>query len=99
MNTKELLENISTDCLGQLTKYKYNKNLDISSKYKKGKIAALQYTLDLIYHFYEKDKELKKDFETTIAKQIEDMNILKDGDYKQALIETLSWAKKRLDKN
>ena len=28
MNTKKLLENISENCLSQLTKYKYNKGLD-----------------------------------------------------------------------
>lgn len=36
MNTKQLLEEISEDCLAQLTKYKFNKELEISDKHRKG---------------------------------------------------------------
>ena len=46
MNTKLLLESISDNCLSQLTKYKYNRGLNISNKYRKGKITSLTYILD-----------------------------------------------------
>ena len=97
MNTKELLENISTNCLDQLTKYKYNKNLNISDKYRKGKITALTYTLDLIYHFYEKDRLLKKEFEHLLSEQIKDSSKLKNGDYKKGIDEILNWTKAQLN--
>ena len=97
MNTKELLENISNDCLTQITKYKYNKNLDMSDKYRKGSITALEYTLDLIYHFYEKDKKLKTEFETILTSQIEYIQSINDSEYKEGLIEALTWTKQRLN--
>ncbi len=92
-STKDLLETISTNCLDQLTVYKYSKSLKISEKYKKGKITAMEYILDLIYHFYEKDALLKKEFEAMLSSQIEEMSLLKDGDYKKGLTEALEWAK------
>ena len=42
MNTKKLLEDISEDCLSQLAMYKFNKGLDISEKYRKGRITSYQ---------------------------------------------------------
>ena len=95
-STKDLLETISTNCLDQLTVYKYSKNLKVSEKYKKGKIAALEYTLDLIYHFYQKDAKLKQEFEDILSSQIEDLVILKDGDYKEGLTQSLEWAKAQI---
>lgn len=98
MCTKELLEEISNDCLSQLTKYKFNKGLDISDKYRKGKIASLQYILDLIYHFYERDKLLKTEFDNILSSQINDTSKLKSGDYKQGIDEVLSWTHSQLNK-
>jgi len=60
MDTKKLLEHISNNCSSELSKYKYNKGLDISDKYRKGKVTSYQYVLDLIYHFFEKERLLKK---------------------------------------
>lgn len=96
MNTKELLENISDDCLSQLTKYKYNESLHISKKYREAKVTSYEYVLELIYHFYEKDKQLKLEFENILTSQIEDISILKDGDYKQGMQEVLFLIKKQL---
>ena len=97
MNTKLLLEDISEDCLSQLTKYKYNKGLNISEKYRKGKVTSLQYVLDLIYHFYEKDKQMKIEFENLLDSQMKEISDLNDGDYKNGVIEILSWIKIQLN--
>jgi len=43
MDTKKLLEEISNNCSAELSKYKYNKGLDISDKYRKGKVTSYQY--------------------------------------------------------
>lgn len=97
MDTKKLLENISEDCLSQLTKYKYNKGLDISDKYRNGKITSLTYIMDLIYHFYEKDKLLKIEFENLLTSQMDTVSNLKNGDYKNGVIEVLSEIKTQLN--
>ncbi|MFT5661899.1 MAG: hypothetical protein ACI9TV_002547 [Sulfurimonas sp.] len=98
MNTKILLEEISNKCSSQLTKYKYNKGLNISEKYRKGKITSYQYTLDLIYHFFEKDRLLKIEFENILTSQMSNISDLKDGDYKDGVIEVLSQVKTQLNK-
>jgi len=95
MSTKKLLEDISTNCLSQLTKYKFNKQLDVSDKYRAGKLASLDYIQQLIYYFYERDRELKKEFQEIIEKQIIDAHKLKEGDYQTAVTETLKWVQEQ----
>lgn len=99
MSTKKLLEEISTNCLDELTRYKYAKHLNISEKSRKGKIAALEYTLNLIYHFYQKDKSLEEEFKEMLSFQIMDVQSLKDGDYKDGITEILTWAQSKLDES
>ena len=97
MDTKKLLEEISNDCLSQLTKYKFNKDLDISDKYRKGKITSYEYVLDLIYHFFEKDKQMKIEFENIISNQMDKISMLKNGDYQRGINEVLSEIKSQLN--
>jgi len=77
MDTKKLLENISNNCSSELSKYKYNKGLNISDKYRKGKVTSYQYVLDLIYHFFEKERLLKIEFESIITKELDNISMLK----------------------
>jgi len=97
MDTKKLLEEISNNCSSQLTKYKYNKGLDISEKYRKGKITSYQYVLDLIYHFFEKERLLKIEFESIISKGMDNISMLKNGDYQKGINEVLSEIKSQLN--
>jgi len=96
MDTKKLLENISNNCSSELSKYKYNKGLDISDKYRKGKVTSYQYVLDLIYHFFEKDRLLKMEFESIITKELDNTSLLKNGDYRNGINEVLSEIKSQL---
>ena len=96
MDTKKLLEDISENCLSQLTKYKYNKGLNVSEKYRNGKITSYQYVLDLTYHFFQKDKQLKIEFENHIDSQIDKISSLKSGDYQRGIIEVLNQIKHQL---
>ncbi|WP_373072069.1 hypothetical protein [Sulfurimonas sp.] len=99
MDTKKLLEELSEDCLSELTKHKYNKHLDISDRYRKGKIVSYEYILDLIYYFYEKDRALKVEFEDMIIKQIEYIKSLNEGDYQDGISDVLKWTRNKLNKN
>ncbi|MDX9744777.1 MAG: hypothetical protein RBT59_13225 [Arcobacteraceae bacterium] len=94
MNTKQELEKISEQCLSELTVYKYNKGLNISDKFRKGKVTALSYVLELIYHFFQRDKLLKQEFNNILSSQIKEAQDLKDGDYKQGLDDALNWVAK-----
>jgi len=97
MDTKKLLEHISNNCSSQLTKYKFNKGLDISDKYRKGKITSYTYVLDLIYHFFEKDRLLKIEFESIISDEMDKISTLKNGDYQRKINEVLSEIKSQLN--
>ena len=97
MDTKKLLENISNNCSSELSKYKYNKGLNISDKYRKGKVTSYQYVLDLIYHFFEKERLLKIEFESIITKELGNTSLLKNGDYRNGINEVLSEIKSQLN--
>ena len=97
MDTKQLLENISNNCSSELSKYKYNKGLDISDKYRKGKVTSYQYVLDLIYHFFEKERLLKIEFESIISDEMDKISTLKSGDYQRGINEVLSEIKFQLN--
>jgi len=53
--------------------------------------------LDLIYHFYEKDRLLKIEFENIISSQIDNTYQLKEGDYRNGINEVLSEIKSQLN--
>lgn len=97
MDTKKLLENISNNCSSELSKYKYNKGLDISEKYRKGKITSYTFVLDLIYHFFEKGRLLKIEFESIISNEMDKISTLKNGDYQRGINEVLSEIKSQLN--
>ena len=97
MDTKKLLEHISNNCSSELSKYKYNKGLDISDKYRKGKITSYTYVLDLIYHFFEKERLLKIEFESIISKEMNNISTLQSGDYQRGINEVLSEIKSQLN--
>ncbi len=87
MDTKKLLEHISNNCSSELSKYKY----------KKGKVTSYQYVLDLIYHFFEKERLLKIEFESIITKELDNTSLLKNGDYRNGINEVLSEIKSQLN--
>lgn len=99
MHTKQLLEDISKQCSNELTLYKFNRStLIVSDKYRSGRIDALNYTLELIYYFFEQDKLLKKQFHDLLLTQLNDSLMLKDGDYRQGLHDALHSIITQLDK-
>jgi hypothetical protein len=98
MCTKELLEKINNHCYAELTKYRFTKNPSYSQKYKKGKVASLEYISNLTYHFFERDKVLKDEFESLLVKEIDRVSTLKDSEYKQAILDSLLQVQKELSK-
>jgi hypothetical protein len=90
MYTKELLETISKNVSNELTHYKFNKNtLIVSDKYRKGRVAALEYTLELIYFFMQQDKQIKEQFHHTLLLQLQETQMLRDGEYQKGLHDAL----------
>ncbi len=85
-STKNLLENISNHCFNQIVPYTHSKNNQLGSlKYKKGRVCSYQWISQLSYCFFEKEKQLKEEFFQEIKIKTDEIQILKEGDYKRGM--------------
>ncbi len=89
--SKELLDKVSKHCSNQLILYKFNTTtLDVSKKYREGRLTALEYIGELTYYYLQKEKKIQQEFHEQIHKQMEMHSCLEDGDYKQGLYDALN---------
>ena len=90
-NSKEFLETVSRHCSNQLTHYKFNTTtLNVSKKYREGRLAALEYLGELTYYYLQEEKKIQQDFHEQIRKQIEHFSCLSENDYKRGLYDALN---------
>ena len=90
-SSKALLELISKECSNQLTHYKYNKHsLDISDKYRHGRVTALNYMIELTFFYFEMEKDLKEQLLQDLQKQMAFTASLRESDYKQGIYDAIS---------
>ena len=82
--------NISDKCYSHTTIYKFNKDIDVSEKYRKGRITASQWLNELIYHYINKEKMFLKEFKKHIQQQKADIHKLRNGEYKKGLYDQLN---------
>lgn len=89
--SKEVLEEISKHCSNQLTLYKFNTTtLQISDKYREGRLTALEYISELTYHYLQEEKRLQQQFHNQILKQMKLYSCLDNTDYKDGLYDALN---------
>ena len=89
--SKEVLEEISKHCSNQLTLYKFNTTtLQISEKYREGRLTALEYLGELTYYYLEEEKRIQEEFKEQINKQLELHSCLDDTEYKNGLYDALN---------
>ena len=86
----KILEDLSSDCMQEKTRYQFSKMLQESEKYKKGRIDALNWINDIIYHFIQKEKNFLDEFKQHIQDQKDIIVNINDGDYKNALYDQLN---------
>lgn len=86
----KILEDLSSDCIHERTQYQFSKMITKSNKYKKGRIDALTWINDMIFHFIQKEKNFIDEFKLHIKDQKDILYIIKDGDYKKALYDQLN---------
>lgn len=86
----KILEDLSSDCMQEKTRYQFSKMLQESEKYKKGRIDALNWINDIIYHFIQKEKNFLSEFKQHIQDQKDIIANINDGDYKDALYDQLN---------
>jgi len=89
--SKELLEAVSKHCYNELTLYRYNTTtLQVSDKYRQGRLTALEYLTELSYYYMKEEKSLEDQFKEQIMKQLELHSCLNDSEYKRGLYDALN---------
>ncbi|MCO4845096.1 MAG: hypothetical protein KC427_03660 [Sulfurovum sp.] len=89
--SKEVLEKISKYCSNQLTLYKFNTTtLQISEKYREGRLTALEYLGELTYHYLQEEKRIQEQFKEQVTKQLKLHACLDDTEYKRGLYDALN---------
>jgi len=89
--SKEVLEKISKHCSNQLTLYKFNTTtLQISDKYREGRLSALEYLGELTYYYLQKEKRIQAQFNEQVTKQLKLHSCLDDTEYKRGLYDALN---------
>ena len=86
----KLLEQISQECSSQTTIYKFSKSLDVSDRYKQGRIEASKWLNDLTYYYFKEEKNFIKEYTQQLIIQKEKLLALSDSDYKKGLLEQLN---------
>jgi len=89
--SKELLETVSKHCYNQLTLYRFNTTtLQVSEKYREGRLTALEYLTELSYYYIQEEKNIEKQFKEQIIKQLTCYSCLDDTEYKRGLYDALN---------
>ncbi len=89
--SKELLEEVSKHCFDQITYYKFNTTvLQVSDKYREGRLTALEYIGELTYYYLQEEKKLQQQFHEQILKQMKLHSCLEDTDYKNGIYDALN---------
>jgi len=89
--SKELLEAVSKHCYNELTLYKFNNTtLDVSDKYREGRLTALEYLTELTYYYLEEEKKIEEEFKKQVLKQLKLNDCLDDTEYKRGLYDALN---------
>ena len=89
--SKELLEEVSKHCFDQITYYKFNTTvLQVSDKYREGRLTALEYIGELTYYYLQEEKKLQQQFHEQVLKQMKLHSCLQDTDYKNGIYDALN---------
>jgi hypothetical protein len=89
--SKELLEAVSKHCYNELTLYKFNNTtLDVSDKYREGRLTALEYLTELTYYYLQEEKKIEEEFKKQVSKQLKLYDCLDDTEYKRGLYDALN---------
>jgi hypothetical protein len=89
--SKELLESVSKHCYNQLTLYRFNTTtLQVSEKYREGRLTALEYLTELSYYYLQEEKSIEKQFKEQIMRQLTLYSCLDETEYKRGLYDALN---------
>lgn len=84
------LEQISQSLNTHQIYYKFNKNLEASEKYRKGRVNAATWLNELVYYFIQKESNFVFEFKEHVQEKKKNLSDLNDGDFKQGLYDELN---------
>lgn len=84
------LEKISQSLNTHEVYYKFNKDLEASEKYRKGRVSAASWLNKLIYYFVQKENGFIEEFKNHIQDKKKTLSDLNEGDFKQGLYDELN---------
>ncbi len=84
------LEKISSTLNSHTVYYKFNKDLEASEKYRKGRIAASTWLNELIYFFIKKESHFLIEYKDMIQEQKKTLSELSEGDYRDGLFDEIN---------
>lgn len=91
------LEKISQSLNSHQVYYKFNKDLNASEKYRKGRVSAAKYLNELIYYYIQKESKFIDEYKEQIQDQKKKLSDMNEGDYKQGLFDELNIIEKMLE--
>ena len=94
--TIDILEEISTHCHNDLTKFTFTKQEEYSKSYKKGRVDASLGINELALFYMKKEKAILDEFILQLDMQEKKLNNLKQSDYKRGLFDEISEVKSKI---
>lgn len=92
------LEKISNSLNNHQTYYQFNdKDVNLSEKYRKGRVNAAKWLNDLIFYYIQKESNFVYEFKEQIQNQKKELNSIKDGDFKDGLYDELNIVEEMLN--
>jgi len=89
--TLEILSDLSKHTYNQITLYRFNKGLlQVSDKYREGRLTALNYISELTLYYMNIEKSLPIQLREQIDKQMEQNSCLNSSEYKDGMYDALN---------
>ncbi len=85
----KILEDIRQKCYSDSTVYQFSKSLDVSDKYRKGRVDASNWVNDMVYCYVQKEKNFLNEFKQHLQDQKDIISVINNGDYKNGLYDQL----------
>jgi len=89
-NSIKILEDISQQCYQDKTRFLYAKSLEVSDRYRKGRIDASNWVNDMVYYYVQKEKNFLNGFRQHLFDQKDIISAINNGDYKNGLFDQLN---------
>lgn len=84
------LEKLSQSLNSHQVYFKFNKDLEATEKYRKGRVSAAKWLNELIYFFFQKENNFLNEFKEHIQDQKKKLSDMNEGDFKQGLFDELN---------